>query len=340
MTAPSTRDRDLPDDLIRLLAHRVPQQFVTSALTDDIATISARLGLPRPTMLAGNLIVGDLRTAAVLLSAHLDEASFSVTGVHQDRITLAACHRLPPQLTQSPITILGYREGAITVFGDADLACDEHGLHIAPMRGVLLGDRAVYSRRTTRVGHRFSSAAIDDRAGAVIALSAAARLHHAGVPTAVVLSDGEQNTPDGYFSRTFPHVLHQLHPRARIIFVDGIFHDDLRRGGFQVPPPGALIVPHSGDGTGYSVPPAVFAWLRDDAVPRARAEGIDVQITSARHSRGDDWGMVTNPTSGADRTAIFVSFGGFGDTPADRIIDLRCLQQCVDFITYCAPLLP
>ncbi|MFE3697188.1 hypothetical protein ACFXO7_04880, partial [Nocardia tengchongensis] len=193
---------------------------------------------------------------------------------------------------------------------------------------------------TPHYGHRFSSAAIDDRAGAVIALTAAARLHRAGVAVAVALSDGEQNTPDGYFSRTFPHVLQQLHPQARIIFVDGIFDNDLRRGGFHAPPATALVVPHSGDGSGYSVPPQVFAWLRDEAVPQARAEGIDVQVTSARHSRGDDWGMVTNPTSGADRTAIFVSFGGEGHSPSNRNIDLRCLQNCVDFIAYCAPLLP
>lgn len=84
----------------------------------------------------------------------------------------------------------------------------------------------------------------------------------------------------------------------------------------------------------------MFAWLRDEVVPPARAEGIDVQVTSARHSRGDDWGMVTDPTSGADWTAMFVSFGGEGETPANRILDLRCLEQCVDFIAYCAPLLP
>lgn len=70
------------------------------------------------------------------------------------------------------------------------LTCGEDGLRAGGLRDVRLGDRAVYSRYTTRVGHRFSSAAIDDCAGAVIALAAAARLQQAGIPVAVVLSDG------------------------------------------------------------------------------------------------------------------------------------------------------
>ncbi|SNQ49738.1 conserved hypothetical protein [Frankia canadensis] len=46
------------------------------------------------------------------------------------------------------------------------------------------------------------------------------------------------------------------------------------------------------------MPPRLFARLRDDVIPGARSKGIDVLVSAAYHSRGDDWGMVTNPSTG------------------------------------------
>jgi|GEM_PF-5741052 len=331
----SVLDHQIVGDLRELLACDAPQQFVSRALIGPVQRLCTRLALPLPQQIAGNLVVGDLDTAAFVLSAHLDEASFSVTTILPSQITLAACHRLPAGFDRADISMIGVRDTQAISLGQAELRMVE-GLLIADTCGdIRLGDRAVYHRPATAEGDLLTSKAIDDRVGTVIALHAAQRLTRAGLPVAVVLSDGEQNRPETYFSRTFPHLLHRLHPEARIIFVDGIFHDGLLREGIHGAQPGALVVPHSGDGAGYSVEPDLYALLRDLLVPAAVAVGIDVRVSGAYHSRGDDWGLVTNPR-GVEHDAFFVSFGGWGPTPAVRTIDLACLGNCVDFIAFAA----
>ncbi|MER5866177.1 hypothetical protein [Kitasatospora sp. NPDC002040] len=103
------------------------------------------------------------------------------------------------------------------------------------------------------------------------------------------------------------------------------------------------VSPARGEGAGAPNPEVgralralLFAALRDDIVPATRAAGIDVRTSAAYHSRGDDWGMVNNSTSGVDRQAFFGSFAGGGTSPAERELDLRCLAQCARFIVFAA----
>ncbi|WP_441248231.1 hypothetical protein [Kitasatospora sp. McL0602] len=335
----STTEAGMLETLLEFLKHDVPQQFAPSVLLDTVARTCARLGLPAPVIEAGNIVVGDLPAAGFVLSAHLDEASFSVTGVHDSVVTLSACHRFDVAAHDGDaeplrVSFLGIRDGEVRALGSAPLQTSSGGLSCAYAGDIRLGDRAVYTQQIGVSDHLLSAKAIDDRLGAVIALYAAARIDNAATPVALVFSDGEQNRPDGYFSRTFPQILGKLRPDATVVFVDGIFQDGLERERLDGPQPGVLVVPHSADGMGYTVPPKLFAALRDDIIPAAVATGIDVRVSGAYHSRGDDWGMVTNPTSGVEREAFFVSFGGWGQSPAGRVVDTRSLGACVAFIAF------
>ncbi|WP_157227368.1 hypothetical protein [Nocardia asiatica] len=317
--------------LIPLLRADAPSQFVQLALAAQIRKICAQLGLPLPVKRAGNLVVGELETARFVLSAHLDEASFTVLGVSDDLTWLAPLHRM--DLDRMPaVRLVGIRDDVLWMGSGSTLFRADGRLFGRFGTDVRLGDRAVYDTQISADGRWLSGKAVDDRAGAVVALFAAAELSKRGISAAVVLSDGEQNVPDGYFSRTFPHVLGLLRDDCMIVFIDGIFEDGLRRAGLAGPQPGALVVPHTADGRGYSVPPLLFARLRDDIVPSARAHGIDVRLTDAYHSRGDDWGMVCNPVSGVDHQAFFVSFGGAGVTAQSRTIDTLGLAHCSLFV--------
>ncbi|MGF6884901.1 hypothetical protein ABIA39_008608 [Nocardia sp. GAS34] len=340
MTSVLESDHQILTDLRALLACDAPQQFVPHTLTTPVRDICARLDLPAPQLISGNLVVGDLDAAEYVLSAHLDEASFSVTTVGDggdgSQITLAACHRLAPGFDHAEITLLGIRDTASATLGHSLVRSAADTVLVAETDAdIRLGDRAVYRRPVTLEGNLLTAKAVDDRVGAAIALHAAHRLTRAGLAVAVALSDGEQNRPDSYFSRTFPHLLRRIRPEACIVFVDGMFDQGLARDGIHRPHPGALVVPHSGDGAGYTVAPDMFALLRDTLIPDAAQAGIDVRVSGAYHSRGDDWGMVTNPC-GTQHQAFFVSFGGQGPTPAARTIDLTSLRECIRFIDFAA----
>ena len=341
MTTAPEHTLEILTDLRELLACDAPQQFVPYTLRPTIDSICGKLDLPAPQLIAGNLVIGDLDHAEYVLSAHLDEASFSVTTVGDgpqitQSVTLAACHRLPPGFDHAEITLLGIRNAVPVALGHSRIrACADNVLTIDTVADVRLGDRAVYRRPATVEANLVTAKAIDDRVGAVIALHAAHRLARDGIAAAVVLSDGEQNRPESYFSRTFPHLLRRIPAEATIMFVDGIFDHARTRDGIDLPHPGALVVPHSGDGAGYTVDPNMFALLRDMLIPEAVAAGIDVRASGAYHSRGDDWGMLTNPC-GIAHQAIFVSVGGRGSTPAERTIDMSSLEECIEFIVFTA----
>ncbi|WP_331757826.1 hypothetical protein OG225_41415 (plasmid) [Nocardia sp. NBC_01377] len=334
-TQPTATVAGMVEDLRRLLDHDAPHRFVPLVLLPPITDICRRLELPAPHVIGGNLVVGDLTEAQFVLSAHLDESSFTVVDVGPQHLHVAACHRLSPNFTHAAVSFLGIRDGAVTDLGNAEVKLRQARLVARTAADIRTGDRAVYHQPISVDGNQLSGTGIEDRTGAVIALHVARVLTAHGVPCAVVLSDGEQHLPEGYFSRTFPHILPRLSPQARIIFLDGIF-DPAARDGLPRIHPGALVVAHTGDGAGYTVAPQTFAALRDELIPAATRAGIDVRVSSAYHSRGDDWGLVTNPTSGTDHDAMFVSFSGDGDTPTRRSIDLRALTACRDFAVYVA----
>jgi len=324
--------------LADFLALAVPSQFLPLVCMPFLGRTCNELSLPAPATLAGNVVIGNLASARYVLSAHVDQASFHVIWTSEAMVRLAACHRYVARDEPDQLRLVGVRNDAAVNLGESELIVLEDGFFCENPGGILLGDHAVYLRRVSVSGQLLTASAVDDRVGAVIALFAASALHASGIPVAVVLSDGEQNLPQGYFSRTFPQVLSRISPDTIVIFIDGIF-EGLKREGRSGPESGALIVPHSADGMGYTVPPKLFARLRDEIVPTAQSRGVDVRVSAAYHSRGDDWGLVTNPTSGYEHEAFFVSFGGGGDSPAHRILDTRCLDACLGFLLVALPLL-
>ncbi|KDA40406.1 hypothetical protein [Frankia sp. BMG5.23] len=211
------------ESLVRMVGWDVPHQFVPDMLLPVLTEECAALRLPAPEPLAGNLVVGDLPSARFVLAAHLDEASFNVIEVYDGHATLAPCHRFRTHEVRLPLTFVGVRRGQpeTVAHGIAEVLGDS--LRCSDVGDVRLGDRAVYRNPTAQNGRVISAKAIDDRAGAIAALHAMAALVELGVPCAVALSDGEQNLPDGYFSRTFPHLLRKFHRSALVIFIDGIF---------------------------------------------------------------------------------------------------------------------
>lgn len=316
----------------------VPQQFVPFGMFDAVAVLCSELQLPAPQLYAGNIVVGNLQAAKYLLSAHLDEASFIVSNRVGNRLTLSACHRYvsAPELS---VSFVGIRDCKPVLLGEAVLTEENSAYHAECSGDIRIGDRAVYHCPVVVRENRVTGKAVDDRGGAIVALHAVAKMLREKLPVALVLSDGEQSLPDGYFSRTFPHVLRQLRSDCTIVFIDGIF---LGHEQDFIPPEqlaSALIVPCTGSGRGYVVPPLLFARLRDSIVPAAREQSINVQISSCYHSRGDDWGLVTNPTSGADHAAFFVSFAGWGGTPARRCFNLDSLLHCEAFLFYAVKVL-
>jgi len=331
----SGSDADMLATLLEFLEKDVPHQFVPLLLFAPVAKVCAQLKLPAPRMVAGNIVIGDQSVAKIALVAHLDESSFSVTGVHGGTATLSACHRFETGTGPFDLAFVGIRNGKASAVGSGTLEPAIEHLRCAFTGDVRLGDRAVYRQQVALDHYLLSAKAIEDRVGSIVAVYAASLLKDE-IPVAVILTDGEQNRPEGYFSRTFPHILARTAEKTIFVFTDGIFQEGLERECLTGPQADALVVPHSGDGFGYSVPPELFALLRDDIVPQARRLGMSVRISGAYRSRGDDWGMVTNPTSGVEHAAFFVSFGGWGDTPASRTIDMRAVGHCVRFAAFAA----
>lgn len=327
---------DIEHSLVELMGLDAPSQWVPKVCLPSIVRLAHNLRLPSPQLLAGNIVVGSLADADVVLSAHLDEASFVVSDVSADAAKLSELHRFDESMFPAEVRLIGMRGDKATALGTRSL----HTLNIEKEDDldIRLGDRGVYGTGTASSSGSVSGKAIDDRAGAVCAMYGARRLLDLGINVCIVLSDGEQSLPDGYFSRTFPRVLGIIPEKALIVFVDGIFGDGLERGAHgEKALDSALVVPHSADGRGYSLNPTLWSRLRDRWIPEATSRGLRVLASGAYHSRGDDWGMVTNPYYPYEHQAFFVSFGGVGTTPAVRTINTSSLMACVDFIEFIVP---
>lgn len=320
--------RSLVEWIVEYVRIDAPQQYLHVTAIRAVRDLCHHLDLPAPNNVGGNAVIGDLSNARFVLSAHMDEASFNVISVEGNEVRLFACHRYVATEPPPALAIIGTRGGEVHRISVGEARCHDGCITVTNDGDIRLGDRAVYDYPPKVTGSYVAAKAIDDRVGAVVALHAMADLSAKEFPTAVVLSDGEQNVPEGYFSRTFPHVLSRMRSDATILFIDGMFQTSLEKAGYCSSPEEAFIVPHSGYGRGYTVPPLLFGELRDRIVPEARRQGIQVSVSSAYHGRGDDWGLVTNPTSGYERPAIFVSFGGWGRAPARRVVHTSSIENC------------
>jgi hypothetical protein len=315
----------------------VPQQCAPFTGLPTIQEMAEQLGLPSPSLYAGNIVLGDLGTCDFLLTAHMDEVCFGFTKIDDGGGWISAYHNFVPSNEKQTLTIVGVRNKEIKVIGQGELIQRDNKLFCQTDSTLMLGDRAVYHYPAVIAGDLVTGKAIDDRAGVLTVLLAANELFEKGISVAVVLSDGEEQMPNGYFSRNFPQVLPLLKDSCKIVYVDGIYREGLEPDGFTGPPKSALVVPHSSHGKGYLVPPLTFARLRDEVIPGAQKQGIDVEVCSAYLGRGDEWGMVTNPTTGKDFECFFVSFGAWGsghNTP--NTVDVRCIENCIKFIAFAA----
>jgi hypothetical protein len=319
----------------RLLTVSVPHQFVALTGLPLIEEICAELDLPAPTVLAGNLVIGDLHRCDLVLTAHLDEVSFGIRRMVPGGARLAPYHTYEEPEEPQQLTLIGVRDGTAAILGQGTLQVIDGNSFCATSADLKVGDRATYQAHTSIVADTIHGAnAIDDRCGVAIALLALRELHRQGTAVAAVLTDGEEQISAGYFSRNFPHVLPSLKDGCLICFIDGVYEDGLAEAGYTSPPENALLVPHSGYGKGYVVPPLLLAQLRDEIVPAAATEGVGVEWCSAYYGRGDDWGLATNPVTGTTLQGFFVSYGAWGAIrDVQHTVRLACLSNCIRFIT-------
>jgi hypothetical protein len=319
----------------RLLAVSIPHQFVALTGLPLIEEICTELGLPAPALLAGNLVIGDIKRCEVLLTAHLDEVSFGIRRLASGGAWLAPYHQYDPPAKPQRLALVGVRGGAACVLGEGTLQLLDGGSFCATSAELLIGDRATYLPCTSiSKGAIHGANALDDRCGVAITLLAMQELHRQGAPVAAVITDGEEQIAAGYFSRNFPHILPSLKDGCTICFIDDIYEDALAEAGHTHPPDNALLVPHSGYGKGYVVPPLLLAQFRDEIVPVAQAQDIGVEWCSAYAGRGDDWGLVTNPVTDTTLSGFYVSYGAWGAIrDVQHTVRVSCLSNCVRFVT-------
>lgn len=320
--------------LTLLLEANIPYQFVPLTGFPLIQRFCQELKLPKPKLLAGNIIIGNLDSCDFLLTAHLDEVSFGFKNLENKGSWLTPYHDYLPSKKTNKLTILGVRNNKIENVGKGNLVIRKGRPFCMTNAPLMIGDRAVYFYLTRQSKNTILGKAIDDRVGVLIALLAVKNALENGFSVAVVLSDGEEGVPGGYFSKNFAHILPKLKNDCWICFIDGIFQKGLKPAGYSSLPKNALITSHSSDGRGYIVPPKMFAWLRDEMIPKAQKRGIGVELCTAYRSRGDEWGMITNPVIGKVFRSFFVDFGTWGGFKhhVPLTVNLDSIKNCVSFI--------
>ena len=329
-------DNNIEQNLKLLLETDIPFQFVTVTGFPVIQKLCNELGLPEPKIIAGNIVIGDIGSCDLLLTSHLDELSFGFKKLDAAGGWLAPYHSYTPTKTKSELTILGIRNKKISAVGRGVLIDKDSSVYCETDVHLEVGDRVVYHCPVTISGNLIRGKAIDDRTGVLICLLSLKNLLEKRLSVALVLTDGEEHIPEGYFSRYFPHVLSYLKGGCEVCFVDGLYKEGLIPVGIKELPSCALVIPHSSYGKGYIVPPLTWGWLRDEMVPQAKEEGIDVQICEAYYSRGDDWGLVTNPTTRNNIEGFFISYGAWGDRGYEPplTVNLKSVDNCVKFTTF------
>ncbi len=326
-----------PTQLLKILLETdIPFQFVSLLGLPAIQSLAHTLDLPKPTIVAGNIIIGDVSTCDVLLTSHLDELSFGFKYLAPGGGWLAPYHLYTPAKTKSELTIIGIRDQTVKTVGKGMLLDKEGNPFCETSVHIEVGDRVVYHCPTIISENIISGKAIDDRVGVLISLFSLKELLNKGFNVALVLTDGEEHIPSGYFSRYFPHVLAYLKKNCEICFIDGIYKEGLFTAGITELPDYAITFPHSSYGKGYIVPPKTWGWLRDEIVPEAQKMGIKVQICPVYYSRGDDWGLVTNPLTPNNIEGFFVSYGAWGDRGYEPPLsfDINSINNCVHFATF------
>lgn len=328
-------NRWLIKNLIALMEADIPYQFVPLTGLPIIQRFCQDLNIPQPSMLAGNIVIGNLAKCSLLLTAHLDEVSFGFREIDSKGGLLAPYHKFSLGELPMSLTIVGIRSEMVEEIGSGKLVKKDGIPYCESVAKIKPGDRVVYHCKSKIVDDVVSGKAIDDRVGVLIVLMAAKNLLATGNNVAVVLSDGEEQIPDGYFSRSFPQVLHFLNDKCRIVFVDGIYRNGLEPTGYTGAPEEALIIPHSSFGKGSVVSPAVFSWLRDEIIPEAGKQKIKVKISSAYRSRGDEWGLITNPVFGHEFESFFVDFGAWGELGQEVpvAVNIQAVKNCTNFIS-------
>lgn len=324
--------KDTAHYLALLLEADIPYQFVPYTGLSVINKLCQKFDLPAPKLIGGNIVFGNLSSCDFLLSAHLDETAFGIKKITNNGAWLAPYHKYIPVKEERQVSILGIRNNTVVQLGKGKLINEKEGPYCQTKAKLLLGDRMVYRFETQIVDNLVTGKAIDDRVGVLITLLALRELK--GKNISVVLSDGETGIPEGYFARNFPHVLRYLKKNCTICFVDGLYRNDLEPLGYNKAPKNILIPHHSSFGKGLVVSPVMFSWLRDEAIPDAKKCGIEVELCEAYRSRGDEWGMITNPVSGNDFAAIIVDWGAWGGAAQEvpLTVDVDCVKNAVSFI--------
>lgn len=229
---------------------------------------------------------------------------------------------------------MGVRDGQVKIIGDGVLEDQSGDLFCKTSAPIKIGDRVVYNFETKIDGDLVTAKTIDGRAGVLAQLLAAKELFKQKIQVAVVLTEGEEGDPAGYFARNFARILPLISKEALICFTYGVYPNERENSESKNPPKEAFIILHSSLGKGYIVNPIRFAWLRDEIMPKAIKQSIKVAISETYSSRADNWALTTNQNTTFEPVAIFVDFGSFGrgHHQIPMTIDINTIKNVAEVI--------
>lgn len=111
----------LANNLKELLEVNIPQQFVSSVGLSIIEKFCQKLSLPAPSVLGGNVLIGDVKSCNSLLTAHLDELSFGFKRLESGGGWLAPYHKYSLRKETAELTIVGIRNQKVVEIGRGKL---------------------------------------------------------------------------------------------------------------------------------------------------------------------------------------------------------------------------
>ena len=325
-------NKQIGDYLKQLTDALIPYQFVHLTGLPLIEKICQEFNLPKPQVIGGNIIIGDLSSKLILVS-HLDEISFGIKKIAQDGCYLALYHNYEDN-NGLKLKIIGIREKEVQIIGDGVLEDQNGELFCKTSAPIKMGDRVVYNFGAEINGDQVTAKTIDGRAGVLAQLLAASELFKQRKDIAVIFTEGEEGDPKGYFARNFARVLPLIPKDSLICFTYGVYPNERQNSENKNPPKEAFIIPHSSHGKGYIVNPMRFAWLRDEIIPKALERGVKLEISETYSSRADDWALTTNQNTTFEPEAFFVDFGSFGrgHHQVPMTIDINTIKNVAETI--------
>jgi len=326
--------KDIASELVSLCSVDIPTGTVVYLGKNLISGLTKKFDLPSPKLLGGNLIIGDITKAKYVLTAHLDEISFGITSVNNEKIIVAPYHSFEGHfaLKIKEVTIIGVRNSKLQEIGKGALEQIEQKIFLKTDAAIKIGDRLVYRFKPVIEKDWLAAKALDDRVGALTALLSASLLKKLNISNVVILSDGEECNPNGYFSRNFPFALRHAPDNCVVAFIDGAYKPDLIKSGEKSLPTSSFIPAHTSDGKGLIVEPLLFGYLRDKIIPYCSKQGFPAKVETSYRSRGDEWGMVMDPAHSASKYGFLADFGCWEEKVHNKLIQIVSPESIINLM--------